>query len=183
MYSWCLYFTTTEIQELKRKLVAEVRRNHSLESDLQKLDKKIALLIKNRGNIQEVLAKSEHKKKKATDKPPELLSDQKKELYQNLFYLLQTEPKYLANLLYLCSPEEMHEFLDTVILTLFGDAYSPREEYLILSLFKAFPLPLLFLYSSFYSHFLHCPILAHITMLTMYTAHTVERIEELGCCG
>lgn len=126
----------TQIQELKRKLVAEVRRNHSLESDLQKLDKKIALLIKNRGNIQEVLAKSEHKKKKGTDKPPELISDQKKELYQNLFYLLQTEPKYLANLLYLCSPEEMHEFLDTVILTLFGDAYSPREEYLILSLFK-----------------------------------------------
>lgn len=126
----------TQIQELKRKLVAEVRRNHSLESDLQKLDKKIALLIKNRGNIQEVLAKSEHKKKKTTDKPPELISDQKKELYQNLFYLLQTEPKYLANLLYLCSPEEMAAFLDTVILTLFGDAYSPREEYLILSLFK-----------------------------------------------
>eukprot|EP00026_Physarum_polycephalum_P002687 Phypoly_transcript_02695.p1 GENE.Phypoly_transcript_02695~~Phypoly_transcript_02695.p1 ORF type:complete len:813 (+),score=183.58 Phypoly_transcript_02695:90-2528(+) len=127
----------TQIQELKRKLVAEVRRNHGLEGDLQKLDKKIALLIKNRGNIQEVLAKTEHKKKKGTDnKPPELFSDQKKELYQNLFYLLQTEPKYLANLLYLCSPEEMHEFLDTVILTLFGDAYSPREEFLILSLFK-----------------------------------------------
>jgi hypothetical protein len=117
--------------------VAEVRRNHGLEGDLQKLDKKIALLIKNRGNIQEVLAKTEHKKKKGTDKPPELLfSDQKKELYQNLFYLLQTEPKYLANLLYLCSPDEMNEFLDTVILTLFGDAYSPREEFLILSLFK-----------------------------------------------
>lgn len=120
-------------------MVAEVRRNHGLEGDLQKLDKKIALLIKNRGNIQEVLAKTEHKKKKGTDnRPPELFSDQKKELYQNLFYLLQTEPKYLANLLYLCSPEEMHEFLDTVILTLFGDAYSPREEFLILSLFKVF---------------------------------------------
>jgi len=126
----------TEIQELKRKLVSEVRRNHGLEQDIQRLDKKIALLIKNRGNIQEVLAKTEHKKKRAENKAPELISDQKRELYQNLFYLIQTEPKYLANLLYLCSPEEMSEFLDTVILTLFGDAYSPREEYLILSLFK-----------------------------------------------
>lgn len=149
---------------MKRKLVAEVRRNHSLESDLQKLDKKIALLIKNRGNIQEVLAKSE-KKKKSDNKPPELLSEQKKELYQNLFYLLQTEPKYLANLLYLCSPDEMSEFLDTVILTLFGDAYSPREEYLILSLFKVYSI--IFTIAEF-----NTPI-----------ACIVQGVEELGKCG
>jgi len=30
----------------------------------------------------------------------------------------------------------MESFLDTVILTLYGDAYSPREEYLILKLFQ-----------------------------------------------
>src|SRR4051794_24029158 len=57
--------------------------------------------------------------------------------YQNLFYLLQTEPKYLANLVYLMQPEQMESFLDTVILTLYGDAFSPREEYLILKLFQA----------------------------------------------
>lgn len=32
--------------------------------------------------------------------------------------------------------EQMESFLDTVILTLFGDAFSPREEYLILKLFQ-----------------------------------------------
>jgi len=55
--------------------------------------------------------------------------------YQNLFYLLQTEPHYLAKLVTLVQPDKMEHFLDTVILTLFGDAFSPREEFLILSLF------------------------------------------------
>ncbi len=33
-------------------------------------------------------------------------------------------------------PEQMESFLDTVILTLYGDVFSPREEYLILKLFQ-----------------------------------------------
>lgn len=49
---------------------------------------------------------------------------------------MQTEPKYLANLVYLIKSENMESFLDTVILTLYGDAFSPREEYLILKLFQ-----------------------------------------------
>jgi Ras GTPase-activating-like protein IQGAP2/3 len=48
--------TVLEIQELKRNLVSEIRKNHVLERELNKLDKRIALLIKNRGNIQDVLA-------------------------------------------------------------------------------------------------------------------------------
>ena len=56
--------------------------------------------------------------------------------YSNLFYLLHTEPKYLATLVYLMKADQMESFLDTVILTLYGDAFSPREEYLILKLFQ-----------------------------------------------
>ncbi len=41
-----------DIQELKKQLVREVRRNRTLEMDLSKLDKKIALLIGNRTSIQ-----------------------------------------------------------------------------------------------------------------------------------
>jgi Ras GTPase-activating-like protein IQGAP2/3 len=63
------------------------------------------------------------------------LSAKQMEGYQNLFYLLQTEPHYLAKLVTLVQPDKMEQFLDTVILTLFGDAFSPREEFLILSLF------------------------------------------------
>ena len=46
----------SEIQQLKAQMVTDIRRNHTLESDLKKLDKRIALLIKNRGNLQMVLA-------------------------------------------------------------------------------------------------------------------------------
>ena len=36
----------------------EMRKNHSLERDLAKLDKRIALLIKNRTSLQDVMAAS-----------------------------------------------------------------------------------------------------------------------------
>ena len=44
-----------EIQELKKQLVISMRQNHKLERDLAKLDKRIALLIKNRLSLQDVL--------------------------------------------------------------------------------------------------------------------------------
>jgi len=126
----------SRIQELKRNLVNEVRRNHVLEKELAKLDKRIALLIKNRGNIQEVIAASHGRKTTTVSDGSSEISARKLEHYQNLFYLLQTEPKYLAQLVYLMKNEQMEGFLDTVILTLFGDGFSPREEYLTLELFS-----------------------------------------------
>jgi len=133
---------TSEIQELKRQLVIEIRRNHVLDRDLQKLDKRIGLLIKNRTTLQDVLEGLEKKRRakgrgKVGEEQWDLKKDPRKmEFYQELFYLLQTEPKYLAKCVYLVQPEQMDSFLDTTILTLYGDAFSPREEYLILSLFK-----------------------------------------------
>eukprot|EP01132_Coremiostelium_polycephalum_P005779 gene5779-7189_t len=128
-----------EIQELKRNMVAEIRRNHLLERDVNKLDKRIALLIKHRSNIKEAFLQEQNKKpkKKKGDVTENVTLDQKQlESYQNLFYLLQTEPHYLAKLVTLIQADKMEDFLDTVILTLFGDAFSPREEFLILSLFR-----------------------------------------------
>lgn len=131
-----------EIQDLKAQLVSDIRRNHTLEADLKKLDKRIALLIKNRGNLQMVLAaqqglKSQKKKKQVGAGDESIISDPKRlEHYQNLFYLLQTEPQYLARLVFLMKQKDMENYLETVLLTLFGDAFSPREEFLILDLFK-----------------------------------------------
>ncbi|KAM9961780.1 hypothetical protein ACTFIR_004641 [Dictyostelium discoideum] len=130
-----------EIQELKRNMVAEIRRNHLLERDVNKLDKRIALLIKHRSNIKDLLLEQnkgkKDKKKKGDDKAEYITLDQKQlESYQNLFYLLQTEPHYLAKLVTLIQADQMEDFLDTVFLTLFGDDFSPREEFLILSLFR-----------------------------------------------
>lgn len=44
-------------------MVAELRKNHQLEKELSKLDKRIALLIKHRSNIKEIIAAAQKKSK------------------------------------------------------------------------------------------------------------------------
>lgn len=56
----------------------------------------------------------------------------KLEAYQHLFYLLQTEPRYLSKLLFL-QPQKMPE---TMILSLYNYGSNLREEYLLLKLFR-----------------------------------------------
>lgn len=68
---------------------------------------------------------------------PDFSTDPKKvEAYQELFYLLQAESRYVAKLVYLVNIDEVQHFLDTVLITLYGAAFSPREEYLLLRLFQ-----------------------------------------------
>eukprot|EP00211_Chloroparvula_japonica_P005130 CAMPEP_0119131044 /NCGR_PEP_ID=MMETSP1310-20130426/9300_1 /TAXON_ID=464262 /ORGANISM="Genus nov. species nov., Strain RCC2339" /LENGTH=838 /DNA_ID=CAMNT_0007121595 /DNA_START=153 /DNA_END=2669 /DNA_ORIENTATION=+ len=128
------------IQELKAKLVVELRKNHALDRKLAKLDKRIALLIKNRGNLQMIMSNMKKKDDEKTHKRREArtinLNSKAVENYQDLFYLLQTEPRYLARVVYQVSADQMESFLETTILTLYGDAFSPREEFLVLRLFQ-----------------------------------------------
>jgi Ras GTPase-activating-like protein IQGAP2/3 len=131
----------SEIQELKRQLVAGVRANHALEGDLHKLDQRIALLIQNRTSIQEIdrqLKKKKVQDEAVTSTPSADFSGNKKvmEGYSNLFYALQVEPKYLAKIARVVPAGKMDAFIELLLLTLYGDSYSPREEYLILQLFK-----------------------------------------------
>jgi len=65
------------------------------------------------------------------------VSPEKLAAYGELFYLLQTEPRYLAKTLFLLQPAQVEEFLNNTIITLYGEAFAPREEFLILSLFQA----------------------------------------------
>uniref|UniRef100_A0A3Q4G4S4 IQ motif containing GTPase activating protein 2 n=1 Tax=Neolamprologus brichardi TaxID=32507 RepID=A0A3Q4G4S4_NEOBR len=60
----------------------------------------------------------------------------KLEAYQHLFYLLQTNPSYLAKLIFQMPQNKSTKFMDTVIFTLYNYASNQREEYLLLKLFK-----------------------------------------------
>lgn len=85
---------------MKRNLVSEVRRNHSLERELGKLDKRIALLIKNRGNIQEVLAQGGGKKKPQVVEKAETFEGRKLEVNQfalSIYSLLLALPKLVLS--------------------------------------------------------------------------------------
>lgn len=137
-----------ELEALRQEVVIEVRNNLLLEADVKRLDKKIELLIRNRVSIQEVIRSQKASRisySKRDSLSDEIDSDNivqrwknssLKDGYSKLFYLLQANPKYLTGLMFF-QPDESGSFIETLILTLFGFAFSPREEYLLLQLFES----------------------------------------------
>lgn len=61
---------------------------------------------------------------------------QKMDAYQHLFYLIQTEPRYLSRLIFLMLPSKMSKFVESIIQAVYNFASNEREEYLLLKLFK-----------------------------------------------
>uniref|UniRef100_A0A670ZBY9 IQ motif containing GTPase activating protein 1 n=1 Tax=Pseudonaja textilis TaxID=8673 RepID=A0A670ZBY9_PSETE len=140
-----------DLMKLREEVVTLIRSNQQLENDLNLMDIKIGLLVKNKITLQEVVSHS----KKLTKKNKEQLSDmmmlnkqrgglkalskekrEKLEAYQHLFYLLQTNPTYLAKLIFQMPQNKSTKFMDSVIFTLYNYASNQREEYLLLRLFK-----------------------------------------------
>uniref|UniRef100_A0A8B9SFL7 IQ motif containing GTPase activating protein 3 n=1 Tax=Apteryx owenii TaxID=8824 RepID=A0A8B9SFL7_APTOW len=145
------FWEESELLRLREEVVKRIRASRQLESDLDLMDIKIGLLVKNRITLQEVVSHC----KKLTKKNKEQLSEmmaidkqkglkslskekrQKLEAYQHLFYLLQTQPGYLARLIFQMPQNKSTKFMESVIFTLYNYASNPREAYLLLQLFKA----------------------------------------------
>uniref|UniRef100_A0A5F9DLF6 IQ motif containing GTPase activating protein 3 n=1 Tax=Oryctolagus cuniculus TaxID=9986 RepID=A0A5F9DLF6_RABIT len=139
-----------ELLQLQEEVVRKIRSNQQLEQDLNLMDIKIGLLVRNRITLQEVVSHC----KKLTKKNKEQLSDmmvldkqkglkslskekrQKLEAYQHLFYLLQTQPIYLAKLIFQMPQNRTTKFMEAVIFSLYNYASNRREAYLLLQLFK-----------------------------------------------
>ena len=123
------------------------------------MDVKIGLLVQNRISVQDCL--QEHSRKTGVvgtlgrrERGKENKENQgevgthrglkalKKEshdkllAYQHLFYLLQTDPSYLARLMFAMPQSKTNKFLESVILTLYNFGGTAREEFLLLQLFK-----------------------------------------------
>ncbi|XP_039558072.1 ras GTPase-activating-like protein IQGAP3 [Passer montanus] len=144
------FWEESEVLRLQEEVVKRIRASRQLESDLDLMDIKIGLLVKNRITLQEVVSHC----KKLTRKNKEQLSEmmsmdkqkglktlskekrQKLEAYQHLFYLLQTQPVYLARLIFQMPQNKSTKFMESVIFTLYNYASNPREAYLLLQLFR-----------------------------------------------
>lgn len=88
-----LFSDEAKVRALRAKIVDGARKNHILERELSELDEKIKLLIKNRMTLAEVLG-NEKKEGEADEKEKEGAGiSEKRQLYEDLFYLLQTKPK------------------------------------------------------------------------------------------
>ncbi|XP_077181510.1 ras GTPase-activating-like protein IQGAP3 [Paroedura picta] len=145
------YGEEEELLDLQESVVRGIRSNQQLESDLNLMDIKIGLLVKNRITLQEVVSHC----KKLTRKNKEQLSDlmdldkqkglkalskekrETLEAYQHLFYQLQTQPLYLARLIMQMPQNKSTRFMESVVFSLFNYASNAREAYLLLRLFRS----------------------------------------------
>lgn len=140
-----------ELMRLREEVVTNIRSNQSLENDLNLMDIKIGLLVKNKITLQDVVSHSRRLTKKNHGQLSDMMSLNKTrgglkalskdkriklEAYQHLFYLLQTNPAYLAKLIFQMPQNKSTKFMDSVIFTLYNYASNQREEYLLLKLFK-----------------------------------------------
>ncbi len=142
-----------EFERMRKTVVQQVRQNEMAEQYIDQLDIKIALLVKNKITLDEVV---KHQKNfgghagnllvntsmisgnqfdlKALNKN----SRKKLESYQQLFFTLQTQPQYLARLFKRVREQGTAERdckrIETLMMGLFGYAQKRREEYYLLKL-------------------------------------------------
>ena len=124
-----------KLRKLKASISSQSKKNFVLERDVRYLDSRIALLIQNR------MALDEHDFSRDFDDAVETVShyfpdDRKVQQYGNLFCMLQSEPKHIANLTRLVTLSEIDSLLQTVMFTVFGNQYESREENLLLTMFQ-----------------------------------------------
>ncbi|XP_031568487.1 GTPase-activating protein-like [Actinia tenebrosa] len=117
---------------LKQEISERSKKNYELERDVRFFDQRIALLINHRIAVEELSDRIGD-----GDRRVGVIKDELKcQRYGNLFYLLQTEPHYLAQLTRIVVLSEIDSLLQPVMFSLYGNQYEPREEYLLLSMFE-----------------------------------------------
>ncbi|GAA5964914.1 hypothetical protein JCM21900_000018 [Sporobolomyces salmonicolor] len=144
-----------QVESLRKELVEAIHHTQNLEDDVKDLDTKIALLVKNKITHEVARAQRAGAGGLAPLRRNSLLtaagdpfapstldrqSQRKLELYQQLFWHLQTKPAYLARLFAntarLQISEKTQKSIEATTLVVFGYAQAHREEYLLLKLFQ-----------------------------------------------
>ena len=151
-----------KVERLRKRVVEHIRENQALENDVHDLDTKIALVVQNLKSFEDLIkARKRHGGDNAAlhaarvsllaahgdpfSGPNTVDQDarRKLELYQQLFFLLQTRGEYLTRLFIRLSKEDISEtsrdFTERVVLTLFGYGQDRREDFLLLKLFQVRP--------------------------------------------
>lgn len=142
-----------EFERLRKTVVQHVRQNEMADQYITQLDIKIALLVKNKITLDEVVKHQKHfggdagsllTNTEISSKDPFDLkalnknSRRKLEHYQELFFVLQTQPQYLARLFRTirerATAEKECERIKHLMMGLFGYAQKRREEYYLLKL-------------------------------------------------
>ncbi|OAD02430.1 hypothetical protein MUCCIDRAFT_144275 [Mucor lusitanicus CBS 277.49] len=124
------------LRELKSNISTQSKNNFLLERDVRFLDSRIALLIQNRMALDEQHDFASHLEDHDGTPLDHYPDGRKMQQYGNLFFLLQSEPRYIASLCRLVNLSEIDTLLQTVMFTLYGNQYESREENLLLTMFQ-----------------------------------------------
>lgn len=128
------------IKKLREELITGYTRNNQLQEKHKEIEKTISLLVRNHTSI---VAIDRARKKKQQGNASSIAeagtatfhkNRATMALYGNLFYLLRTEPHYLATLTNLVDPRLRNDMCQLIILTLFTNAFSPTQELMLLRL-------------------------------------------------
>ncbi|KAK7061814.1 ras GTPase-activating-like protein rng2 [Favolaschia claudopus] len=140
-----------KVERLRKKVVEAIRENQTLESDLNDLDVRIGLNVQNFDGIVKARKRGVDRATAASllaahgdpfsgPNTMDQAAHRKLELYQQLFYLLQTRAEYLSSLFLQMSMdsaiEKNRRFTERVTLTIFGFGQDRREDFLLLKLFQ-----------------------------------------------
>ncbi|KAJ5094128.1 Rho GTPase activation protein, partial [Penicillium angulare] len=142
-----------EFERLRKVVVQQVRQNELAEQYISQLDIKIALLVKNKITLDEVVKHQKHfgghignllSNTDISSKDPYDLkalnktSRRKLDQYQVFFFLLQTQSQYLARLFRrlreLNTSDKEYERIRHLMMGLFGYSQKRREEYYLVKL-------------------------------------------------
>lgn len=146
-----------KVERLRKRVVESIRENQSLETEVDSLDIKIALMVQNAKNFEDLLKRG-HGAESGQSQAARLkllamhgdpfsgshLVDhdtrRKLELYQQLFYMLQSKAEYFSRLFIRVSGDSVSEskqqFVERVVLTVFGYGQDHREDFLLLKVFQ-----------------------------------------------
>lgn len=144
-----------EFERLRKSVVQNVRANELLETVVDQLDVKIALLVKNKITLDEVIRHQRrftghvgnllNNTEIASSDPFDLKalnnnSRKRLERYQQMFYALQTQPQYLARMFKTIREQNTADKelkrIENLVMGVFGYSQKRREEYYLLKLIK-----------------------------------------------
>lgn len=138
------YSTDLKVQSMKSSVVETINRNQELACKLDEMDTKIGLLVQNKISVEALVAEGKHTQTVQGNvneaKGIKGFSKEAKTLlggYQQLFYLLQTDPVYLTRLIVRLPTNSSH-VIQKCVLSLFNHGLSSsRDAYLLLRLFRS----------------------------------------------
>ncbi|GAA6013146.1 hypothetical protein JCM10207_006185 [Rhodosporidiobolus poonsookiae] len=144
-----------QVESLRKELMSAIKETGELEDDVKDLDTKIALLVKNKITHEVARAQRAGAGGLAPLKRSSLLSaandpfaggtldrqtQRKLDLYQALFWMLQTRPQYLARLFAnatrLGMSDKVKKAIEATAWAMFSFGTGSREEYLFLKLLQ-----------------------------------------------